>query len=222
MPLHRVDCDLRHQEVLRLGGPLHPQATDDELLDGELPAVVVVEELEDLLGVVDGEVDHPQLVVDLGLGDGSRDLLVGERPALINVGILENLPQLVENELTVRFLGFPRLPLVFRGGGEGVLHNDADDDVQEAEGRDADQRQEEEDHAGLIPDDVPRHGVVPLVQGDNLKQREHRARNAGEVDLVIPAGLQEVAVVDLVVVPDPERGEDAPDVAQQRDHHADP
>mmetsp|Transcript_125197 Transcript_125197/g.401031 ORF Transcript_125197/g.401031 Transcript_125197/m.401031 type:complete len:476 (+) Transcript_125197:469-1896(+) len=222
VPLHAIKSNLGNQQVLRLRSALHTQAAFDELVDGELAALVVIKQVKNLLRIVDREVNHPELVVDLGFLDSHVDLLVGEGAAVVGVRVLEDGAQLVEHELPVAVLRLPHLVLVPGGSGECILHHDADDDVEQTEGDDADDNQEEDDHPRLVLDDVPGDAVAPLVQGNDLEEREERTRHCGKVDLVIPAGLPEVRVVDAIVVPDPERREDAGDVADDEDHDAHP
>ena len=80
-----------HQQVFALGRALHADAARDELLRGQLAALVVVQQGEDLPRVVHGEVDHLQLVVDLGLLDGALHLSNFNLDLFLNDASVENI-----------------------------------------------------------------------------------------------------------------------------------
>mmetsp|Transcript_79156 Transcript_79156/g.245693 ORF Transcript_79156/g.245693 Transcript_79156/m.245693 type:complete len:491 (+) Transcript_79156:41-1513(+) len=223
MPVHHVHVDLGHEQVLGLGLALHAEAAGDELLGGEVAAVVVVQELEDLLRVLHGELDRLQLVVDLRLVEGYDHLLRGERAAAVLVRVLEDLLQLAEDDLPLAVLPELRLPRIFIGGPEGRLNHDAGDDVQHAEARYGDEGDEEAHHAGLLLGDVAHDVLTPSVKGHDLEQAEHGAPDRLEVDLVVPAaGGQEVGVVELVVVADGACGDDRADLDDEEEEATDP
>mmetsp|Transcript_81172 Transcript_81172/g.173722 ORF Transcript_81172/g.173722 Transcript_81172/m.173722 type:complete len:236 (+) Transcript_81172:345-1052(+) len=139
VPPHAVHGDLGNEQVLGLCSALHAHATCDELLDCQLPAVVVVQENEDLFRIVNWKVDHLQLVVDLWLVDGVLHLLYGQGAASICICRREDLAQLAKDHLPIAITHLPLLHLVLASCSERCLHNNTHDNIQEAEAGDTDE-----------------------------------------------------------------------------------
>mmetsp|Transcript_30299 Transcript_30299/g.79353 ORF Transcript_30299/g.79353 Transcript_30299/m.79353 type:complete len:259 (+) Transcript_30299:282-1058(+) len=168
---HAVDGHLGDEQVFGHRWALHPQAALDELLDGQLPRVVVVKEHENLLRVVHREVNHPELVVDLGLVDGLFDLLQGQRAAVVHVRRLEDLAELREYQLAVPVL-LPLLLARVRGSrADRPLDHDTYHEVQHAEGPQANERNEKDVHPWLNLHNIANNQFRPVVQRDDLQKR---------------------------------------------------
>mmetsp|Transcript_17881 Transcript_17881/g.47213 ORF Transcript_17881/g.47213 Transcript_17881/m.47213 type:complete len:252 (+) Transcript_17881:1000-1755(+) len=107
---------------------------------------------------------------------------------------------------------------------ERVLHDDADDHVDEAERRHHQEEDEKHPQEGLPVDDVPHHVVAPPVEGHDLEEGEHGPKHGAEVLLVGPhlAIVRGAYGVGVVVLPDLGGHHDGADVEHNDHDDADP
>mmetsp|Transcript_19360 Transcript_19360/g.32514 ORF Transcript_19360/g.32514 Transcript_19360/m.32514 type:complete len:365 (+) Transcript_19360:79-1173(+) len=220
---HGVDADLGHQEVLGLGGALHSNASRDEFLRGQLPRFVVVQQGKDLSGIINGEIDHLQLVVNLRFLDRTFHLFQLQSATAIHIRHFKNLLQLSKDLFPISFPSRLQLVLILVGRRQGVFHHDSYHDAHQTQTADAHEDQEEDQHGRLVGHHVSHHTFIPLIQSHDLKQGKGRSPNRGEVDFVIPTtGLGEVGVIQLVVVSNDRGADDSAGIAKEQRHQTDP
>mmetsp|Transcript_112758 Transcript_112758/g.318743 ORF Transcript_112758/g.318743 Transcript_112758/m.318743 type:complete len:319 (+) Transcript_112758:97-1053(+) len=126
-----------------------------------------------------------QLLHDTAL-DGSFELALGNFSAPLDVGLQQGVHQSFDGFLAVVGLELLHAGVGYLRCNQRVIDDDADDHVYDAEGGDHHEQDEKYGHYGLPVDDVPHDVVAPTVQGQDLKEREHRAEDRSEVLLVRP------------------------------------
>mmetsp|Transcript_88831 Transcript_88831/g.287673 ORF Transcript_88831/g.287673 Transcript_88831/m.287673 type:complete len:292 (-) Transcript_88831:443-1318(-) len=178
---------LHHREdVHRLGAAMQPQATAEELLEGDLAALLKVEELEQVLGLCWLDIDGLPFGCRVRVAEAVLDLAEGDGRLLGPVRHVEELHDLVHEEGVLLLLG----------ALQRRLHEDAGDDVH--------QSQEREGHVGRegqaqerrdLVDHGADHAVPVGAAGHRLPEGEDRP---GERPEKVPEGLltlgQRVAV----------------------------
>ena len=166
---HGVDADLSHQEVLGLGGALHPNASRDEFLRGQLAGFVVVQQGKDLSRIIHREIDHLQLVVNLRFLDRTFHLFQLQSATAIHICHFKNLLQLSKDLFPISFSPGLQLVLILVGRSQGVFHHDSNHDAHQTQAADAHEDQEENQHGRLVGHHVSHHTLIPSCSATSSK-----------------------------------------------------
>mmetsp|Transcript_9591 Transcript_9591/g.24719 ORF Transcript_9591/g.24719 Transcript_9591/m.24719 type:complete len:230 (-) Transcript_9591:329-1018(-) len=219
-----TDTNLNLCQVSALGASDKLPASGREADDLDLATLLVVQELENLGDLLEGQAHLLKLLLDDLALVGGPHLLYGDLSSAVCVRLHKHLVQPLHRLLLSLALSLLKSAVGDLSSCKRILDDDADDNVHEAECGHEEEDDNEDAHHGLPVDNVPDDVVAPSVQGHDLEEREHRCEDGSEVLLVGPdlAIIGGSDSVDVVLLPDLRRGDYAAHVQDYQDNEADP